>query len=67
MQVMFDMLDVEFPRKGCDHTLRLTQAWLVSNGPPVEPVILGYMRTVDMVIARRWPIPKKHGEVPSTM
>jgi hypothetical protein len=39
MQAMFDMLDVEFPRQGCDHTLRLTQAWLVSNELPVERTI----------------------------
>jgi hypothetical protein len=39
MQAMFGMLDVEFPRQGCDHTLRLTKAWLASNKLPVEPVI----------------------------
>jgi len=39
MQAFFDMLDVEFPRKGCDHTLRLTRAWLAENGLPVEAVI----------------------------
>jgi hypothetical protein len=39
MKAMFDMLDVEFPRQGCDHTLRLTRAWLHSNGLPVEAVV----------------------------
>jgi hypothetical protein len=39
MQAMFDVLDVELPRQGCDHTLRMTKAWLVSNALPVEPVI----------------------------
>jgi hypothetical protein len=40
MQAMFDMLDVEFPRQGCDHTLRLTRAWLESKGLPVEAVVV---------------------------
>jgi hypothetical protein len=39
MKSLFDMLDVEFPRQGCDHTLRLTRAWLAANGLPVEPVV----------------------------
>jgi hypothetical protein len=39
MQELFDMLDVEFPRQGCDHTLRLTHAWLVAKGLPVDSVI----------------------------
>src|SRR5262245_34876095 len=39
MQAMFDMLGVEFPRQGCNRTLRLVQAWLVSKGLPVGPVI----------------------------
>ena len=29
---MFDMLDVELPRQGCDHSRRLTQAWLAARG-----------------------------------
>ena len=40
MQALFDMLDVEFPRQGCDHTLRLTRAWLTSNGLPIEAVVM---------------------------
>src|ERR1700677_2710994 len=36
---LFDMLDVEFPRQGCNHTLRLTRAWLVANELPIEPVV----------------------------
>lgn len=39
MQAMFDMLDVEFPKRGCDHTLRLTSEWLISNNLPVERVV----------------------------
>ena len=39
MKGLFDMLDVELPRHGCDHTLRLTVVWLKSNDLPVEPVI----------------------------
>jgi hypothetical protein len=38
MQALFEMLNVELPRRGCDHTLRLVQAWLVSNELSVEPV-----------------------------
>jgi hypothetical protein len=39
MQALFDMLDAELPEQGCDHTLRLTHAWLDAEGLPVEPVI----------------------------
>jgi hypothetical protein len=39
MKALFDMLDIEFPRQGCDHTLRLTRAWLESNALPVEEVV----------------------------
>jgi hypothetical protein len=39
MQAMFDMLDAEIPRQGCDHTLSLTRAWLASKGLPAEPVV----------------------------
>ncbi len=39
MQAMFDMLDVEFPKRGCDRTLRLTREWLISNSLPVERVV----------------------------
>jgi hypothetical protein len=39
LRALFDMLDVEFPRQGCDHTLRLSRAWLVDRGLPVQPVV----------------------------
>jgi hypothetical protein len=39
MKAMFDMLDVDLLRQGCDHTLRLTRAWLESEGLPVEEVV----------------------------
>jgi hypothetical protein len=39
MQALFDMLDVEFPLQGCDHTHRITRAWLFAIGFEVEPVI----------------------------
>jgi hypothetical protein len=39
MKAMFDMLDLEFPRQGGDHTLRLTRAWLQSKGLPVDAVV----------------------------
>jgi hypothetical protein len=38
LEAMFDMLDVELPIQGCDHSRRLTQAWLVSRGHDVEGV-----------------------------
>ena len=39
LEAMFDMLDLELPIHGCDHTLRLTKAWLTSSALPIEPVI----------------------------
>ncbi len=38
LKAMFDMLDVELPLKGCDHSRRLTQAWLQSRGHDTDPV-----------------------------
>jgi Protein of unknown function (DUF2695) len=38
LKAMLDMLDTELPREGCDHTRRLTQAWLESHGHDVERV-----------------------------
>ena len=38
IQAMFDMLNVEFPRQGCDHTRRLTLAWLETRGHDVQEV-----------------------------
>ncbi len=38
MQALFDMLDVELPQRGCDHTLRLVREWLTRQGLNVEPV-----------------------------
>jgi hypothetical protein len=38
LKAMFDMLDVELPRKGCDHSRRLTRAWLHLHGHDVERV-----------------------------
>ncbi len=40
LKAMFDMLDVEIPQKGCDHTRRLTEAWLRSRGHDVESVFV---------------------------
>ncbi len=40
LKAMFDMLDVEFPRQGCDHTRRLTRAWLESRGHDVARVFV---------------------------
>ena len=39
MKSMFDMLDVEFPRVGCNHTLRLVEAWALANHVDVNKLI----------------------------
>ncbi len=39
MRALFDVLDAELPRRGCDHTLRLTRGWLESRGLPAGPVV----------------------------
>ena len=38
LRAMFNMLEAELPRKGCDHTRRMTQAWLENRGYDVGPV-----------------------------
>ena len=38
LKAMFDMLDTELPRKGCDHTRRMTKAWLENRGHDVSRV-----------------------------
>jgi hypothetical protein len=38
LRALFDMLDGELPRRGCDHSLRLVRDWLLERGLPVEPV-----------------------------
>jgi hypothetical protein len=38
LKAMFDMLDVELPRQGCDHTRRLTETWLDHRGHDVGRV-----------------------------
>ena len=38
LKTMFDMLDAELPRHGCDHTRRLTRRWLEGRGHDAEPV-----------------------------
>ena len=38
MRALFDMLDAELPRQGCDHTLRLVLRWLQEEGLPIEQV-----------------------------
>ncbi len=39
MQALFDWLDREVPRQGCDHTLRLTEQWLREGGHDEESVV----------------------------
>jgi hypothetical protein len=38
LKALFTMLDVEFARQGCDHTRRLSRAWLESRGHDVDQV-----------------------------
>ncbi len=38
MQAMFDMLDIELPRQGCNHTLRIVQEWTEAQGLSFEAV-----------------------------
>ena|SRR5258708_5135775 len=38
LRALFDMLDVELPRRGCDHTLRLVRAWCNLGCIACEPV-----------------------------
>jgi hypothetical protein len=38
LRALFDRLDNELPHLGCDHTRRITIAWLESQGHPVESV-----------------------------
>lgn len=38
LEAMFDMLNVELPRQGCDHSRRITEAWLVGRGHDVPSV-----------------------------
>jgi hypothetical protein len=38
LKAMFDMLDADLPRQGCNKTRRLTQQWLESNGHDTEAV-----------------------------
>ena len=39
LQALFDMLDRELPRQGCDHTLRLTYEFVTEHGLPMEAVV----------------------------
>jgi hypothetical protein len=38
LKAMFDMLDTELPRRGCDHTRHLTRGWLESRGHDIDRV-----------------------------
>jgi len=38
MQALFDMLDIELPRQGCDRSLRLVRDWCLQQGLPTERV-----------------------------
>lgn len=38
LAAMFDMLNIELPLQGCDHTRRITKGWLAGRGHDVESV-----------------------------
>ena len=38
MEALFGMLDEALSEQACDHTRRLTDAWLAQRGHAVEPV-----------------------------
>jgi hypothetical protein len=40
MEALFDILDQRLSEVACDHTRRLTDAWLTSRGHAVDPVHL---------------------------
>jgi hypothetical protein len=38
LDALFDMLDEQLPRQGCDHSRRLTRAWLEAHAHDVATV-----------------------------
>ena len=38
LSALFDTLDAELPRRGCDHTLRLVREWCARAGAEARPV-----------------------------
>jgi len=40
LRKLFNELDVRLPELGCDHTRRITKAWLESSDHPVDQVFL---------------------------
>lgn len=38
MKALFDQLDASLPTKGCDHTRRFTDAWLMKRGHSLDQV-----------------------------
>jgi hypothetical protein len=38
LSALFDMLDAELPRRGCDHTLRLVREWCGRTGVEAGPI-----------------------------
>jgi hypothetical protein len=39
LRALFDMLDAALSEHGCDHTRRLTEAWIAKHGHPRDPVL----------------------------
>ena len=39
LSALFDMLDAELPRQGCDHSLRLVRAWCGNLGVEAGTVV----------------------------
>ena len=39
LRALFDMLDVELPAHGCDHTLKIVRRWLQERRIPEDSVV----------------------------
>jgi hypothetical protein len=39
LKALFDFLDLELPRSGCDHSRRLTETWIRKQGHDVRSVL----------------------------
>jgi hypothetical protein len=39
LRALFDILDIELPARGCDHTLNIVRQWLQERGIPEASVV----------------------------
>ena len=52
LEALFDVLDRELSRQGCDHTLRLTRAFISEHSLPMEAMIKWFDKHAALVIAK---------------